>query len=361
MVSKKLSGEITETEIGELNDALLADPGLHPVIAILEQSWQAPFKPGHLSPQVVQRILHKIELAETQENAMVSPIPIAEAGLPKRSPLFTKAFWFTAAAVLVMALGLWGLFKPNKNTSLETPQPNNEVTTKAGSKTRIILPDGTLVWLNGDSKLTYTSLFKGKNREVNLSGEAFFEVVSNKQRPFIIHGQKITITVTGTTFNVRDYPEESKAETSLISGKVEVSSNKNPEKIYYLKPTEKIVFKDEIKQDFAKKDFPKNLSNLPLPKVDITPIQIDEIDGIPVETAWVNNQLAFSNETFREVANKMEKWYGVRITFKSQFIEKQRLNGKFEKESLTEALDALQYTTPFGYEITNKEILIYKK
>jgi ferric-dicitrate binding protein FerR (iron transport regulator) len=241
--------------------------------------------------------------------------------------------------------------KENRNQS--------EVFTSTGSQTNITLQDGTKVWLNANSKLTYANDFNGNTREVSLSGEAFFDVVSNKNKPFIIHTAKIKVKVTGTSFNVRAYPDESRTETSLINGKVEVRLLKNPEKIYHLKPSEKLVLNDEQSvTNPAEKNKMATAIPVQQPIPILKRIAFDPLDSIPVETAWLNHQLAFYEETLREVADKMEKWYGVNIEFTRPGLEKLVFTGKFEKETLEEALEALKFIGKFNFHINQKTVII---
>ena len=105
----------------------------------------------------------------------------------------------------------------------------------------MLLPDGSTVWLNAGSRLTYDSLYGTTLREVTLSGEAYFDVVKNPKKPFIIHTGKINIRVLGTVFNVKSYPEEQTIETSLIKGSIEVSFPSQPSKKIILKPNQKLI------------------------------------------------------------------------------------------------------------------------
>lgn len=190
-------------------------------------------------------------------------------------------------------------------------------------------------------------------------GKLFFDVVSNKNRPFIIHTSKIKVKVTGTSFNIRAYPDESRTETSLIKGKVEVSVLKNPGKIYYLQPSEKLVLNDiQLSKNQREKDKMDTALPMQLPIPILKRIAFDPLDNIPVETAWLNHQLAFYEETLREVADKMEKWYGVNIEFTKPGLEKLVFTGKFEKETLEEALEALKFIGKFNFHINQKTVII---
>lgn len=271
-----------------------------------------------------------------------------------------------AALILVAAASWWGyrflsVPAPVPAKAIASNEAVNQVTTKPGNRTRVVLRDGTRVWLNADSKLTYANNFGGTTREVNLTGEAYFDVVSNPAHPFIIHTPRTRVKVTGTTFNVRDYPGETRTETSLIKGKVEVRSVTQPEKVYYLKPHEKIILKT-AGAGIMPALVTKTVKPIPAAEIaEIVILRFDPIDSIPAETAWVNDQLAFNNESFRDIANKMEKWYNTEIEFAAPSLEDAHLTGKFEKETLDEALEALQFTTPFRYRRQGQTIVIYQK
>jgi ferric-dicitrate binding protein FerR (iron transport regulator) len=361
LVGKKLTGEISETEIQELNLQLIQNPELYETISLIEIAWKSQ-QSHQNTPADAGRLIKKLQHAEPG----VFSLRQSDETIPQVKSwhfLSQNRFWKAAAAAVIFMLAIWWFFwQDTQNQSIaEDKAPLNQVATKAGSRTQIVLRDGTKVWLNGESKLTYANEFDGETREVRLSGEAYFDVVKNPDKPFIIHTEKITIRVTGTSFNVRDYPGETKAETSLISGKVEVCPVHNPKEVYYLKPNEKIVlkeFKPGITKPLQKQAIAEKMIR-PV-EVEIVKLQFDPIDNIPVETAWLNDQLAFSDESFREVADKIENWYNVSIEFRSPELESLRFTGKFDKETLPEALQALQFTTPFSYKIKDNKIFIDK-
>ena len=360
LVSKKLTGEISEGETLELNHLLSNTPDLYETIQLLELAW-AQNNYQESGEASIESLINKIE--ENSRDERVFPLSPASFPLKKKK---SAILWAAAsAAMLVTVAFIWnassGKMADEALTGREKPVIN-EVQTKPGSQTNIVLHDGTKVWLNADSKLSYANDFNGKTREVNLVGEAFFDVVSNKTKPFIIHTSKIVIKVTGTSFNVRSYPDEARVETSLIKGKVEVSLLSNPGKIFYLNPSEKLVLNDPASEK-AGRDEIKLLSgavnvspNIP----EIKRIAYYSVDSIPVETAWLNHQLAFYDESFREVAIKMEKWYDIKIVFASPALENIRFTGKFENETIEQAFQALQIIGRFRYDINNKTIIISK-
>lgn len=359
LVSKKLTGEISEGETHELNHLLSNSPDLYETIRLLELAWvQNNFQES--GEESIESLISKID-ENTREQAGFSASPFVK--YIKRKKL--AILWAAAASIAILAISAI-IWKASLDKVSDTPLAGKEkpvinvVQTKPGSQTNIVLHDGTKVWLNADSKLSYANNFNGTTREVNLSGEAFFDVVSNKDKPFIIHTSKILIRVTGTSFNVRSYPDEARVETSLIKGKVEVSLLSNPDKIFYLKPSEKLVLQD-LATDREKRDEIKLLSGA----VNVSPIVPEikriayySVDSIPVETAWLNHQLAFYDESFREVANKMEKWFDIKIVFSSPDLEKIRFSGKFENETIEQSFQALQIIGRFRYDINDKTIII---
>ncbi len=219
-----------------------------------------------------------------------------------------------------------------------------------GSKTKLVLPDSTVVWLNAGSKLTYNENFGTSNRSTSLIGEAFFDV-KKSSIPFTIHANTILIKVLGTAFNVKAYPDEKTTETSLIRGRVEITLDKRPgQPPFVLHPNEKLVIsneQDEIKPTIQQKE----------PMV-VWKGLTRTIDSTIIETSWVENKLIFQDESFTEIAHKLERWYGVTIQFKGDEIANERWSGTFTTETIQEALDALQLATKFHYTIKGNLITI---
>jgi len=365
LISKKLTGEINDAEMHELNHLLDADPVLKEAYKTLESTWMRHSITNRV-PLNIERLLKKMEEQDRQSALSETPQIIAQ---DKPAAFFKKrVLYWALAAASVLALGIFWFYpeaphqiSPQAASKDAKASPTNVVVTKPGSQTHLVLEDGTEVWLNAKSKLTYGEDFNVSTREVYLSGEAFFDVKSNPQSPFIIHTDKVNVKVTGTTFNVRAYPDEKQVETSLIHGKVEVSLVSKPEKIFYLKPAEKLVLRN-VEPETEKQEAIRKIKGLErvvemIPQ--FTTISYDPIDSLPIETAWVNNQLAFVEESFARLAEKMEKWYGVSIVFDNPQLESLRFTGKFEKESLREALEALRIIGKFQFTINQNTVIIF--
>lgn len=267
-----------------------------------------------------------------------------------------------AAAVLITGSILFSrLLTENRRPpqASKTGNSTNEIVTRKGSKTSIRLPDGTQVWLNGDSKISYMDNFQGATREVQLTGEAFFDVVKDQTRPFIIHTQTVDVKVLGTAFNVRSYPGERKTETALIRGLVEVTVRNKPGKII-IRPNEKLSVDNETVTGKTGKAA-INTDRI-TPGIKIEKLAVLPVDSNLAATAWVNNKLAFDNEPFEEVAFKLERWYNVTVVIKEESLKKLRFSGVFENEALPEVMEALRLTTGrFSYQIKDAQVTVYSK
>lgn len=133
--------------------------------------------------------------------------------------------------------------------------------TKAGEHAKIVLSDGTQIWLNAGSHVKYPDTFKGDTREIYLTGEAFFDVAKDKKHPFIIHTDKMDTKVLGTSFNVQAYPDQTTQEVSVLTGRVNVKSTVTEENVY-VTPGQKVVFKSHSNKLQAFKDIPMNSISL---------------------------------------------------------------------------------------------------
>lgn len=226
-----------------------------------------------------------------------------------------------------------------------------------GSKSRLELPDGTKVVLNSGSSLKYPVLFGDKTRDVYLSGEAYFEVKKDPAKPFLVNTSGIHIKVLGTSFNVKSYPEEKTVETTLITGSVEIFSDKNSKDItshFYLKPSQKAVYvKPEENKMSAKVSAQQSLSK------ETEQIQIEDEVKPHLSIAWKDNQLEFDNESFHDICIRMERWYNVQISVKNDSVRNARFSGRFDKENVEQAFKALSAVMPFHYRIEKDKIFIY--
>ncbi|WP_212003179.1 FecR family protein [Chitinophaga sp. HK235] len=261
-----------------------------------------------------------------------------------------RRYWWAAAAVLLAAAGagIWKLTGKHKAPSLALQQ----ISAPLGSTIKALLPDGTEVWINAGSKISYDPRFDGTTRDVTVAGEVFFDVAKDDNKPFIVHSENLAIQVLGTSFNVRAYGDDQKAEVAVISGKVQVMMCNSPEKKVVLLPREKLVL------SLDKVAAPKQNDSIQHATFKVQELADSKDPAVVMETAWCDHKLAFMNETFAEVARKMERQFNVNIVFEDEALKHEVLSGVFEKEDINKALRLLQMTTGFHYRIVAQQVYL---
>ena len=210
------------------------------------------------------------------------------------------------------------------------------VESSAGAQTRLYLPDSTLVVLNSKSVLSYSQKFGLKDRTIQLSGEGYFKVAHNEQKPFVIHGKDVSVTVLGTEFNFKDYPTRDVIKVSLFQGKVRLD-NKLMEQEMTLLPNEQMV-------------------------MNRTKGSMEKMTSIPqFETCWMNGKIVFKNSSLREIIEQLECVYGVKIRVANDKMYHYCFNGAFIISETTAegVLTALRTTGRLNFRKDNKGIIIY--
>ncbi len=267
------------------------------------------------------------------------------------------------AAIIIISLGIgWlirGTINPTKTYGFDSLEcvSDNEITVSYGSKTKVKLPDGSVVDLNSGTLLRYPAQFDSVSRRVYIEGEAFFDVKKDSAHPFLVETKDITIRVLGTEFNVKAYNDEKIVQTVLVSGSVEIYSNKEQIKeknrLLILEPNQEATYQRED-ESIALSDTKSTTQKSNLP------ISISEEVAVNTFIAWKDNMLVFRDEKFSDIAKKMERWYDVKIEIQDEDLANVLLSGVFEKESVEQALSALRVATPFRYQMKKNNIIISK-
>ncbi|MBC9929902.1 FecR family protein [Chitinophaga qingshengii] len=273
------------------------------------------------------------------EELLRTPLPVASK----------RPYWWAAAAVLLATVGagMWWLVRKKQPAELALQQ----ISAPMGSTIKALLPDGTQVWINAGSQVSYDARFTGGSRDVTVTGEVFFDVAKDDNKPFIVHSDNLAIQVLGTSFNIRAYGDDQKAEVAVITGKVQVMMRNSPEKKVVLLPREKLVLSLD-KRTTIKAD------SIPHVNFRVQELAASKDPDVVMETAWCQQKLAFMNETFAEVARKMERQFNVNIVFEDETLKKEILSGVFEKEDVNKALHLLQMTTGFHYRVVQQQVYL---
>ena len=219
-----------------------------------------------------------------------------------------------AAAILIVSVWITAVSYVDKPDDYVAAQ--QEFFVPAGQRARIKLPDGTFVWLNAGSVLTYPSIF-GEERKVYLKGEGFFDVAKNEKSPFIVSTGTLDIRALGTQFNVFCYPDAGLISTSLIEGSVKVYHPEDEANGVVLKPNQQLVYD---RQSFQT-------------------IQMKNEDDL----LWKDGIYNFKSERLESILKKLELYYDVKIVVKSPEILSYRYTGKFrQRDGVVEILRIIQ-------------------
>jgi transmembrane sensor len=209
----------------------------------------------------------------------------------------------------------------------------NTLTTGKGETYQVQLPDGSQVWLNAASSLTYnSSTIKDGKRAVKLTGEGYFQVAKDKAHPFQVQTGDHQVQVLGTHFNINSYSNEPSITTTLLEGRVEVSYRSNSE---VLKPGQQAKLKD--KGNFA----------------------VTQVDTDPY-VAWKNNQFSFENEDIQTIMRMVERWYDVNVEYRGSLSGEKFWGGVSRFDNVSKVLKALESTGKVHFEVKGKTIYVYK-
>jgi transmembrane sensor len=251
---------------------------------------------------------------------------------------FNTFSFLKIAAVLILALAstlvVYTLQKRN--------QQEIQSFSTGTSKSFKLLADGTKIWLNKNSVLSYNSSFGKEKREISLKGEAYFDVVKNSAIPLFIHVGNITIEVKGTAFNVNAYSDKPYIQVALIRGLIQVSHTADPKNSVLLKPNQKLTIPNAVVNGTASK------------------FTIEPINPLALlnETKWTSDTLIFRKEKLKDLAIQLEKKYELKIEIQSAQLKERRFSGTFTTETIKQALDALKLSYPLTYTISNKLVII---
>lgn len=245
---------------------------------------------------------------------------------------FTHKCSRVAAIILLLLIVAGGLFYFNPFSS------GNEmiqISTAYGEQKQLILPDSSEIWLNAGSSISYPKSFSNDERLVTLSGEAYFSVKRNAEKPFIVTTQQLSVKVLGTKFNVKAYPGDELITTTLTSGKVEINATSQQPQI--LSPNEQLTYD-------------KNTSN----------ICISEVNAADAES-WITGKLIFSNATSEEIFRTLERRYDIVVDNQTDTSASKRYTVKFLKgESVDKILDILSDIIGFNYQQDGNKVIITK-
>ncbi|WP_316734617.1 FecR family protein [Pedobacter aquatilis] len=239
----------------------------------------------------------------------------------------------SVAAILIVAFGAYYFLSPFNATSTEM----HMVSTRSGEMKNITLTDGTKISVGPKSILRYPAVFNGNERNIELDGEAYFEVSKNPHKPFHVKTADLIVKVLGTHFNVNAKKNQVLTTVSLLEGKVEVNLNDDKEDAYLLKPGQELSFDRNSLRVFQR-----------------------SLDSVNV-LGWMSKTLVFSNDKLSDAAVKIENMYGVKIIFADQATADTRIYAQFKGDKLEDVLIIICTPGNLDYRKQGNKIYINAK
>lgn len=293
---------------------------------VMREVWMnEEFDTSGVEEASLQRMKARIDARIDQSDNLQVAAPVRRFSLAKVLRI--------AAAVLLPLLMLttWYFYQESRVAEAE----QIVVSTGKGEKAHITLPDGTSVSLNADSKLSYVPhLYNKEERHISFSGEAYFKVAKDKERPFRIDGDGLEVEVLGTAFNLRVRPGKPTSELYLAEGSVRLTSGKTAEEVV-LAPKHRAII---------------NCSN-----GHITVVGEEDADAA---TAWLRNEMVFKDAAFPRIVEQLEEVYGVHIDYRGSKTPEDLFTGTLFTTDLMESLKILEKTYNLNVDIQGKEIVL---
>lgn len=222
-------------------------------------------------------------------------------------------------------------YSSHDSIEMANDNKNNELIIPKGGEYQVVLADGTKVWLNSASRLIYPQSFMGKERRVVLSGEAFFDVAHDAERPFIVETSRMNVKVLGTRFNVNDYDDNEEVSTTLVNGSVEIVSG--DQQAFRLVPGEQAYGKEN---ELEKREV-----------------------NVRLYTSWIDGKFLFNNTELEEIAKQISRWYDVEIFFSNENVKKVRFTGAIVKfKPLEDLVRMIESTSQVRFSVKGRTIVI---
>lgn len=305
-----LSGELTESE------------------NILVEEWEGLSEDNRNKFQLVAQIYFAQEQEPLLNTSKAYRKLSRQIKTPTKNGISRKRYLYLAASIILI-FSSFGLFNILSSTYKElAPTVLYSETTK---NFQVKLPDNSIIYLNSHTKITIPGDFSKTNRNVKLEGEAFFEIASDKENPFIVQtSDHLNIQVLGTKFNLQAYPNDTLLTARLYSGKIRVGIDDYSENIMELEPQEEIRFNPESSK-LIKSTFSEHENNI----------------------GWRNNKITFKNAGIEDVIRSIALFYQVNFDAKAIAHIKTSINGEFENKNIETVLDYLSAVSGINYEIDN--------
>ena len=359
IIFRYLSGSASEEESGELFEWLKESRENRITYFTLKKIWLNTRADG-CTNKYIEDSWDRLKLRTTLQSSK----NVKDPGLPR-----INIRKLAVAATILVLIGISSFLGIQLRNLSEYDQTLVEISAPLGSRTNVSLPDGTNVWLNAGSNLTYRSDFGRGNRNVSLSGEAYFDVSPDKGSVFTVNTRDVDISALGTQFNVKSYPEEEVTETTLVNGLVEVAITdpgiraqpvllKPNQRIIYSRDTRRILVNEEEKEVAEETE---EIVAEDEPELQVQPrIMIADVNDVKEYTSWKDGRLTFRSENLETLTPKLERFYNVKISFQDDSIKKLRYTGTLEEVTIEEVMRAIASASKINFNIDKNNIVLSK-
>ena len=330
IISRTLAGDASNREEKELKDWILEEDAHYLEYKIIQESVLKGFKERKLlnTDDTFEKVW---EVEETQKKvshykigfSVFKMIAVSAAGL---------------ALILLSVFSYRQLVIKQEISQIDGQPVMIEKFSPMGQISKVFLPDGSLVWLNADSKLQYSSNYGENTRTVSLTGEAYFEIKHEHSKPFLVKSGNVAITATGTSFNVNTFYNNSDIEIVLDEGELTIEN----------------LFSSLIPGMPLKTTLVSG--NKAIYSLRESLFNVDDIKDSYDYTCWKDGVLSFRHADFETVVNSLERWYGVEFTWDGEPESDWNYTGAFNNEYLESVLKALGLDGQFSYEINNNAV-----
>lgn len=325
LLDRFMRGETSPEEEQQLLVWFRESDAQEDILTLYRQRWLDSSE-AELSDEVQERMLRKIKATMKADRLRVDP------AVKPRHILLSRWFQYAAAVLLFIGIGIASHVYTHESMAIE-----NEYLVEAdkGQRASVTLPDGTKVWLNSHTQISYGSNYGQKDRIVKLEGEAFFEVAKDKEHCFIVKAGNLDVEALGTSFNVKAYKEDQYIVATLFTGSIRATAGKNS---VILAPDQQVLFDTESSR-----------------------LKVDKPENVLYACMWRDNELAFKGETLNDIAIRLNRIYNVQVLFKSEKIKQYRFSGVIKNNSLDNVIQIISLTAPIIYESRGDTILLSEK
>lgn len=350
LLGRYVSGECTPEETRRVQAWMRADPSRRQLVEELRGIWDVADEPPPAADPTVdveagwQEVRSALETGGStgDEPATDRPPELRSASRTRRRPARRRTSRWRAGAMAVMLVLIGGLgvvlwaWGPDENASDDA---RRTVVTEPGERSQVQLADGTTVMVNVDSELRHPSFFASDRRVVQLSGEAYFDVEPDSDRPFIVQTETASVRVRGTAFNVRGYPDDDEMAVAVTEGGVSVEPQDGTDE-----PASVELGAGEVGR---------------MTKADAT-IQTEAAD-VTAYTGWTEGRLVFEDAPLPKVARRLERWYGLHVRVQDPALRSLRLTATLKSQSVGDVLDVVAASLGIRYRIDRDTVLLGRR